>query len=125
VHAEEASPTTAQTVRTRLHEFAAALMARDMNVRVDERRGALVAKNPAAEQTGDPPGRHMNPGLSQTVALSVHDDNTLHWYWQWSGADRGAPPEYEYMCPAGDADAAAGKVAQVLRLIDEPAGAGQ
>jgi hypothetical protein len=30
-------------------------MARDMNVRVDERRGALVGKNPAAEHTGDPP----------------------------------------------------------------------
>jgi hypothetical protein len=29
------------------------------------------------------------------------------------------------VCPAGDVDAAAGKVAQVLRLIDEPAGAEQ
>jgi hypothetical protein len=100
-------------------------MARELKVRVDDRQGLLVAKNPAAEETGDPRGRHMNPGLSQTVALSEHDDDSLHWYWQWSGAERGAPPEYEYMCPAGDVDAAAGKVAQVLRLIDEPAGAGQ
>jgi hypothetical protein len=114
-----------QTVRKQLQELAAALMALDMNVRIDERRGALVAKNPAAEQTGDPRGRHMNPGLSQTVALSVHDDDSLHWYWQWSGAERGAPPEYEHMCPAGEVEIAAGKVAQVLRLVDEPAGAGQ
>lgn len=109
-----------ELVRERLGELAAALTARGLGVRVDERGGRITARNAAAE-TDDPRGRAMNPGLSQDVVLSVHDDESLHWYWAWTGARRGAPAEYEYLCPAEEIETAAAKVAAVLRLA-EPLG---
>jgi hypothetical protein len=108
------SDSTAHIMRTRLNELAAALIAGGLTVRLGD--GTLVAKNPAASDTVDPHGKAMNPGLSQTVTLTVHDDGTLHWYWCWSGPTRNAPLEPEYMCGAEQIDRAAGKIGRVLAL---------
>lgn len=108
------SAVTALTVRTRLNDLAAALIAHGLKVRVGQ--GALVAKNPAASATDDPRGKILNPGLSQDVAIAAHDDDTLHWYWCWTGPTRDAPLEMEYMCMAEEIDQAAERIGHVLRL---------
>jgi hypothetical protein len=56
VHAQEADPAAAQTVRTRLQEVAAALMARDMNVRIDDRQGLLVPRTRPPKRQATPAG---------------------------------------------------------------------
>jgi hypothetical protein len=113
---DSGSTVTAQMIRTRLNDLAAALMAHGLKVRVG--KTALVAKNPAASDTDDPRGKILNPGLSQDVALATHDDHTLHWYWCWTGPTRDAPLEMEYMCTAEDIDQAATKISGVLRIHD-------
>lgn len=76
----------------RLHQLAAALTAHGLTVRAGG--DSLFGKEPAAAQTDDPRGRALNPGLSQTVAVTARDDGTLHlhlhlhWCWSWSGAAR-------------------------------------
>lgn len=107
---------TARAMAARLNQLAGALMARGLKVRIGA--DALVARNPAASVTGDPLGRSMHPGLSQEVAVTAHDDGTLHFHWCWSGATRDAPRELEYMTPADDIDGAAEKIARVLAVID-------
>lgn len=101
----------------RLHQLAAALTARGLTVRVGD--GTLLARNEAASGTGDPRGRALDPGLSQTVAVTARDDGTLHFHWCWAGATRGAPLELEYMTPADDIDGAARRIARVLALAGE------
>lgn len=107
---------TARAMAARLNQLAAALMVRGLKVRIGE--DTVVARNPAASVTGDPLGRSMHPGLSQEVAVTAHDDGTLHFHWCWSGATRDAPRELEYMTPADDIDGAAEKVARVLAVGD-------
>lgn len=58
----------------------------------------------------------MNPGLSQKIALCLHEDDTLHFSWCWSGATRQAPPEYEYLCAAGETEQDARKISRVLAV---------
>lgn len=110
--------TDSQTMEVvdRLQGLSAALIARDLQVRIDAPMATLTAINPAASGTGEIIGQAMNPGLKQVVALAVHDDNSLHWYWSWPGPTRGSGPEYEYLAPARDLELVADKVAQVIRL---------
>jgi hypothetical protein len=51
------SDSMAQVVRTRLNELAAALIAGGLTVRLGD--GTLVARNPAASDTGDPRGKAL------------------------------------------------------------------
>ncbi|MFL6056306.1 MAG: hypothetical protein ACJ72W_25915 [Actinoallomurus sp.] len=101
----------------RLNQLAAALMARDLKVRIG--RDSLVARNPRAFDVDDPRGHAMNPGLSQTIAMAANEDGTLHFYWCWSGPTRGAPPELEYLTVADDIEGAAERIARVLALRGE------
>ncbi|MFL6053099.1 MAG: hypothetical protein ACJ72W_09315 [Actinoallomurus sp.] len=71
---------TRQSIKARLQELASALVARDLRVGVDGRKAILTATNPVASDTEDPRGRAMNPGLSQKIALCLHEDDTLHFY---------------------------------------------
>ncbi|MCO6007105.1 hypothetical protein NE236_19165 [Actinoallomurus purpureus] len=112
----ETSTPKAQPVKARLDELAAALVELGLTVRVGT--GALVAWNSAASRTDDPVGKAMNPGLSQYVALCEHDDDSLHWYWCWTGPTRDAPLETEYMCPAREIEHAAHLIAKVLHVDD-------
>jgi hypothetical protein len=107
------SSAMARQIRTHLNELAAALIARGLTVRVG--RGGVSAANPAS-RAEDPLGDVLHPGLSQEVALSVHEDRTFHWYWAWSGPTRDAPRELEYMLPAADIAEAAARIARVLAV---------
>jgi hypothetical protein len=107
-------------IRDHLQQLGAALLARNFKVKIDDRQGLLIAKNPAVMATDDPIGRAMSPGLAQTVALGTHNGG-LFWFWQWSGATRDAAPEHELLGPAEQIGTTADKIAYVLRLVDEPA----
>jgi hypothetical protein len=103
-----------ETARGHMEDLAAMLRARGLTVRVHDRAGVVMVRNEAAEPD-DPRGRIINPGLSQVVALSLHE-GALTWFWQWSGPTRDAPPEYELLGPA-DATAEAGeRICRVLSL---------
>ncbi|MEV5708884.1 hypothetical protein [Actinoallomurus sp. NPDC052274] len=64
----------------------------------------------------DPVGAAMSPGLRQAVVCRPDEDGRLLWWWGWSGPTRDAPSEYEPLGPATDVEAAACRIASVLRL---------
>jgi hypothetical protein len=75
------------------------------------------AVNRAADPDGDDPvGAVMSPGLRQAVVCRADETGHLLWWWVWSGPTRDAPTEYEPLGPATEVDAAAVRIAAVLRL---------
>jgi hypothetical protein len=116
VSGDQANPPTARAVGAYLQNLARALAACGLMVSVNERARFVFAKNEAASAGENPLGRAMDHGLCQIVVLSTRADHSLHWFWQWSGATRDAPPEYEYLCPAEDIDEAAERIYTVLRV---------
>jgi hypothetical protein len=78
--------------------------------------GAVLARNPAGEpDPDDPRGQAFSPGLRQEVVCRPHGpDGALWWHWSWSGPTRTSPPELEPLCPAGDTEMAAERIARVL-----------
>lgn len=108
---------TIEAVQARVRELEAVLTARGLTVHTHaDERGAFVVVRNDASAADDPVGQRINRGLTQTVVLSKRGTGELAWFWQWSGATRDAPPEYEYLCPA-DAIAEAGdRIAKVLGL---------
>jgi hypothetical protein len=104
----------------RLHELQTELQARGFTVRVEEGSWSLVAKNEAAVGAADPKDPlaliYGKVGLSQRVSLALDDFSVLAWYWEWSGATRGAPGEIEFMCSAADIAEATRLMSRVLAL---------
>jgi hypothetical protein len=78
--------------------------------------GTVRAVNRAAASSDDPIAVLPSPGLRQVVVCRPGDDGRLIWWWVWSGATREAPSEYEPLGPAADIEAAADRIANVLRL---------
>lgn len=78
----------------------------------------VVAKNSAADPREDDPRALISPGLRQTVACRVDEAGQLSWFWAWSGPTPDAPPELEYLGPAGYIGETADRIANVLRLKD-------
>jgi hypothetical protein len=74
------------------------------------------AKNISADPQADDPRALMSPGLRQTVACRPDDAGQLSWFWVWSGPTQDAPPELEYLGPAGYIGDTADRIANVLRL---------
>lgn len=108
------SSVPADSTRAYLRDLETTLQARGLKARAYE-GGFLFAANADADADSTV-GRSMSPGLSQIVVLNGHKDGSLHWYWQWSGATRDAPPEYEYLCPAPAIETAAESLCRVLAL---------
>lgn len=78
----------------------------------------VVAKNSAADPQEDDPLALISPGLRQTVACQADEAGQLSWFWAWSGPTPDAPPELEYLGPAGYIGETADRIANVLRLKD-------
>jgi hypothetical protein len=136
--AEDQQPTTATTVPlapTRgsvketapllLRDLAKSLDARGFTVRLDLDNWTLVARNeaPAADDDTRTDGRpdplavaYGQVKLTQCVTLALTDAGDLYWHWQWSGPERGSPPEYQPMCPAADIADATERISRVLAL---------
>jgi hypothetical protein len=112
-------------IGNRLRELAAALMSCGLKVVI--RAPAMTVSNPAASDTDSPRGKHLNPGLSQSVLLRQAEEG-LTWCWVWPAfrsAERGAPtppPEVEPICAAADIEQAAARIANVLRVGGAQAG---
>lgn len=108
-------PDNTATVSGYLDDLGKLLTARGLLVTSSVRASFLMARN--ADLAGvDPIGRRMNPGLTQVVVLGPNRDGELSWWWQWSGPDRNAPPELEYMLPADAVNQAAARICHVLGL---------
>jgi hypothetical protein len=105
-----------------LRELATSLSVREFTVRIEPANWSLVAKNELsadADTDGppDPLARAFGPvRLTQRVQLATNDHGDLFWYWQWSGPDREAPPEYQPMCPAHAIAEATERISRVLAL---------
>lgn len=78
----------------------------------------VIAKNSAADPQEDDTRFLMSPGLCQTVACRADDAGQLSWFWAWSEPTQDAPPELEYLGPAGHIGDTADRIANVLRLKD-------
>jgi hypothetical protein len=95
-------------INDRVRELEAALLDRGLSVSIAA--PAITVLNPAARGAG-----------GQTVSLRQTDEG-LTWYWHWPtlpSAERGVStpsPELDPMCPAGDVEIAARRIANVLRL---------
>jgi hypothetical protein len=84
----------------------------------------VVARNTAADPREDNPRTLISPGLRQTVVCRPDKAGQLSWFWAWSGPTPDAPPELEYLGPAGYIGKTADRITNVLRLGDtglEPA----
>jgi hypothetical protein len=97
-------------INHRVRELEAALVDRGLSVSVAA--PAITVLNPAARGAG-----------GQTVSLCQTDEGlTWYWHWHWPAlpsAERGVStpsPELDPMCPAGDIETAARRIASVLRL---------
>lgn len=113
--------THAETINAELDErrqaLSAALSARGLEVRILA-NGTVRVRNMGGEPglDGDPVGQVMAPGLRQDVECAPHNDGAVWWFWAWSGAERDSPPELEPICPAGEIDKAAERIARVLAV---------
>lgn len=115
-----------EAVPGRLRELGMALAARGLDVRLEVDRWCLTAINkaPAPDDPTDPLAVAFGPiKLVQRVHLAVDDEGALCWYWQWSGPTRESAGEYELLGAAAAIHEAAERIARVLALRDEPAGA--
>lgn len=118
-----ARPYLADAVRPeavgRLRELATVLTARGLAVRVEPEHGLLVVRNEstAPDDPSDPLAvAYGSAHLTQRVRIACGSDGALTWYWQWSGATRDAPPEYERLCPAGAIAEASERITRVVAL---------
>lgn len=123
MHAQDDRPGPAlvQTMQTHVQALGTALKSRGLRVRchADERGAFVIATNMAIqpdEEHRDDPRARMFGGLTQIVVLSAHGQGELAWWWQWSGATRSAPPEYEYLAPAAAIADATEKLSRVLAI---------
>lgn len=78
----------------------------------------VVAKNSAADPDEDDPLALISPGLRQTITCQADETGQLSWFWAWSGPTPDAPPELEYLGPAGYIGETADRIARVLRVED-------
>ncbi|MFB9830950.1 hypothetical protein [Actinoallomurus acaciae] len=76
----------------------------------------VVAKNSAADPDEDDPLALISPGMRQTVTCQADETGQLSWFWAWSGPTPDAPPELEYLGPAGHIGETADRIANVLRV---------
>jgi hypothetical protein len=110
----------------RLRELGMTLAARGFKVIVDADRWCLTAVNKvvAPDDPSDPIAIAFGPvKLVQSVYLAVDETGALCWYWQWSGPTRGGPGEYERLGPAAAIAETTERIARVLALRAESAGA--
>jgi hypothetical protein len=114
-----------ETALQALRDLAKSLDARGFTVRLDPDNWTLVARNDAAtadddtRTNGRPDPLAVAFGqvkLTQRVTLALTDEGDLYWHWQWSGPERGSPPEYQPMCPAAAIADATERISRVLAL---------
>ena len=113
-----------ETALLSLRDLAKSLVARGFTVRLDPDNWTLVARNEAADDADDEPHSPPEPlaiafgpvRLTQRVTLAINEQGDLFWYWQWSGPERGSPPEYQPMCPAAAIAQATERISRVLAL---------
>jgi hypothetical protein len=114
-----------ETALLLLRDLAKSLDARGFTVRLDPDNWTLVARNEAAAAAADtrtngrPDPLAMAFGqvkLTQCVTLALTAEGDLYWHWQWSGPERGSPPEYQPMCPAAAIVDATERISRVLAL---------
>lgn len=107
-----------------LRDLAKSLDARGFAIQLEPDDWTLVAKNEANVAGDDEPGVPADPlavafgmiRLTQRVTLALTDTGDLYWHWQWTGPERGSPPEYQPMCPAAAIADAAERISRVLAL---------
>jgi hypothetical protein len=107
-----------------LRDLAKSLDARGFTVRLDPDDWTLIARNEATVEDDDEPSSPADPlavvfgpvRLTQRVTLALTDTGDLYWHWQWTGPERGSPPEYQPMCPAAAIADATERISRVLAL---------
>jgi hypothetical protein len=105
-----------------LRDLARSLNARGFTIRLEPENWTLVARNEAADD--DEPDTPRDPlavafgpiRLTQRVTLALTKQGDLYWHWQWTGPERGSPPEYQPMCPAAAIADATERISRVLAL---------
>ncbi|WP_460365826.1 hypothetical protein [Actinocorallia lasiicapitis] len=101
-------------IETLLGMLAERLRAAGLVVAVDGM--ALIARNVREPEGVTRAGKALHPGLNQEVRCQRRTSGELWWFWAWSGAIRGAPPELEPLCPAVEVMRAAERIAHVLAV---------
>jgi hypothetical protein len=109
--------TERREIASHLAALAAALRARNLKITV-QGGDCITVRNPAGDpDESDLQGQAMSPGLSQKIAYQPHGaDGGLWWFWAWSGPERDSPPELEPLCPIGDTETLADRIARVLAV---------
>ena len=118
-----------ETALLALRDLAKSLDARGFSVRLEPDARTLIARNEAPADDDDAqhttgPGAPAEPladvfgpiRLTQRVTLALTDTGDLYWHWQWTGPERGSPPEYQPMCPAFAIADATERISRVLAL---------
>ncbi|GAA1834945.1 hypothetical protein [Actinomadura chokoriensis] len=89
------------------------------------RHGVVWAFNPAGEpgaaggageSAGDGGGQVFGPGLRQEVRCAERPGGALWWFWVWWDGSAGSGPDLEPLCPAGEIETAAERIAAVLAV---------
>ncbi|MFI0409122.1 hypothetical protein [Actinomadura sp. 3N508] len=89
------------------------------------RQGVVGVFNPAGEpavgggagdSAGDGGGRALGPGLRQEVRCAERQGGALWWFWVWWDGSGQSCPDLEPLCPAGEIETAAERIAAVLAV---------
>ncbi|CNF62292.1 Uncharacterised protein [Mycobacterium tuberculosis] len=118
--------TETRSQRSAASALAAALQERGLAATV-RRHGVVGAFNPAGELrggadhgagdcVGDEGRQAFGPGLRQEVRCAERPGGALWWFWVWWDGPAGSGPDLEPLCPAGETETAAERIAAVLAV---------
>ncbi|TDC86760.1 hypothetical protein [Actinomadura sp. 7K507] len=116
--------TETRSQRAAASALAAALQERGLAATV-RRQGVVGAFNPegasgvgggAGDCAGDECRQGFGPGLRQEVRCAERPGGALWWFWVWWDGPAGSGPDLEPLCPAGEIQTAAERIAAVLAV---------